>query len=227
MARREKPPKGTRPEDDAPRLFDAPLFGPGEVRPDAVPARPGEVPPEPPREPEPSPEPARELQPEPPFREPAPAAAPAPPHDDAPEASLEESPREPRLTLGRRWTAGVVDLGLHAAALGLALAGQIWLGVPPSWDHAAPLGLFLAAFSFLYCTVPLAFWGQTPGMAAFSLAAHNAGSHNLTFGQTLVRWLGGVLTVALLGLPLVLAGRGPGRSLADRLSGSRTSLRLT
>ncbi|HUP42559.1 MAG TPA: RDD family protein, partial [Thermoanaerobaculia bacterium] len=83
------------------------------------------------------------------------------------------------------------------------------------------LVLFLLVFSFLYTVLPLAFWGQTPGMAWAGLVARARGYESLTFSQTGRRWLGGLLTAALLGLPALLAAGG-GRSMADRLSDSDT-----
>ena len=81
----------------------------------------------------------------------------------------------------------------------------------------------MTAFSFLYSVVTLAFWGQTPGMVAAGLMARSHGDQPLSFGQTGLRWLAGLLTVALGGLPLLVALTG--RSFADRLSGSATYTR--
>jgi hypothetical protein len=60
-------------------------------------------------------------------------------------------------------------------------------------------------------------------MAWAGLVARSAGDANLSFGQTARRWLGAVLTAALLGLPALPAAGGK-RSLADRLSDSDTFL---
>ncbi|HSM51631.1 MAG TPA: RDD family protein, partial [Thermoanaerobaculia bacterium] len=79
---------------------------------------------------------------------------------------------------------------------------------------------FLVAFSFLYWVIPLAFWGQTPGMVWAGVVARNLDDGPLAFGQTARRWLGSLLSLALLGLPGLGALRG--RSLADWMSGSRT-----
>jgi hypothetical protein len=57
-------------------------------------------------------------------------------------------------------------------------------------------------------------------MAAVGLVARSGRDQPLSFGQTGLRWLAGLATVALCGLPLVVALTG--RSLADRLSGSMT-----
>ncbi len=131
------------------------------------------------------------------------------------------TPSSPRLAA--RALAGVLDLGLNLAVLIVALAGVWLLGVEPRLALWPAVGVFLAVFSFLYLALPLAFWGQTPGMAWAGLAARNEGDQPLTFGQTALRWLGAALTVLGLGLPLLLALTGG--SLADRLSGSLTRVR--
>lgn len=57
-------------------------------------------------------------------------------------------------------------------------------------------------------------------MAWAGLVARNRDGEPLTFDQTARRWLGGLLTLALAGLPLLFAGAG--RSLTDLVSGSAT-----
>ena len=134
----------------------------------------------------------------------------------APAARSSESQPAPLL---HRAIAGCADLAAIASALLAAAVGARAIGHDGPWAWP-PLALFLLAFSFLYATVPLAFWGQTPGMAWRGLVAKSVDGDGLTFPQTFRRWLGGVLTVAIGGLPLLLALSG--RSFADRLSGSRT-----
>ncbi|MEM9408876.1 MAG: RDD family protein, partial [Acidobacteriota bacterium] len=70
-----------------------------------------------------------------------------------------------------------------------------------------------------YMSLPLAFWGQTPGMAASGLRAAD-GDRQLAFSQTTLRWLAAWLTLATIGLPWFLARSG--RPLADRISRSET-----
>jgi hypothetical protein len=145
-----------------------------------------------------------------------------PPQDD--EASPE--PRRPvAASVLNRLSAALLDGGLLLVVAATAIVGAYLLGV--RWEVAdlAPLGVFLAAFSFVYAVVPLAFWGRTPGMALVRILARGSDGGPLTFGQTALRWFGGVLTLALAGLPLLLALPAlGGRSLADRLSGTRTWL---
>jgi hypothetical protein len=121
---------------------------------------------------------------------------------------------------GARLVAALADLGVHALAAGIAWAGSALAGARLGLADLPALGVYLLAFSFLYSVVSLAFWGRTPGMAAARVVARGAGGRPLTFGQTGLRWLAGVVTALLAGLPLLLALTG--RSAADRLSGSRT-----
>jgi len=125
-----------------------------------------------------------------------------------------------RVGIGRRAAAGAADLLVHVAVAILVLAGCRALGVMPAVADWPAFGVFLLSFSFLYTVVPLAFWGHTLGMTWAGLTAESNGGEPLSFDQTARRWLGALLTLATAGLPLLLALRG--RSLADRLSGSRT-----
>jgi uncharacterized RDD family membrane protein YckC len=126
-------------------------------------------------------------------------------------------------SFGDRVLSGVSDLAVHLAVLGVAVLGCSFLGVRVELADWPPLTLFTLIFSFLYWTIPLAFWGQTPGMAWIGTAAHSADDQPLAFGQTLLRWLGALATLALLGIPL-LGFFGEGRSLSDWISDSKTEL---
>lgn len=127
--------------------------------------------------------------------------------------------------LTQRLAAALLDGGLLLVVTAGAILGSFLLGVRWQGDDLAPLGIFLLVFSFVYSVMPLAFWGRTPGMALARVLSRGADGGPLTFGQTALRWLGGLLTVALVGLPLLLALPAlGGRSLADRLSGSHTWL---
>jgi uncharacterized RDD family membrane protein YckC len=120
-----------------------------------------------------------------------------------------------------RVLAGIADAVVHIAVLASSLVAQSLLGLQPEPRQWPGFAAFLICFSFLYTTVPLAFWGQTPGMAWRGLRARDREDRSLAFGQTALRWLGALVTTALAGLPTLLALAG-GRSLADRLSGSVT-----
>ncbi len=156
-------------------------------------------------------------------------SAPAAPHlEDQPEleelAELEEVPAVAfeRATIGDRFFAGLADLLINALCLGAAAAVTVMvIGHDPNWQDLFPFLIFGLLFSFLYSVFSLAFWGQTPGMIWAGHLARSVTNEPLTFGQTFLRWLGGLLTLILLGLPLLLAVAG-GRSLSDRISDSKT-----
>lgn len=193
--------------DDEPLLFDLPLEP--ERKPTANTAA--------------SPPPERKR-----ARLPREARPPAPRELDLDEPSQEgSSPRaevdnlgEPRASLGTRLAAGAADLLVHASVVVGVLLGCRYLGVKPILADWPAVALFLLSFSFLYTVVPLAFWGHTPGMAWAGLDARSRDGEALAFDQTARRWLGGIATILLAGLPLLLSLRG--RSLSDLLSGSET-----
>lgn len=175
--------------------------------------------------------PERLLEPEPPS---LPLRAPASPRPVPVQKQLLDVSREPeplapapedveddgRPSIASRFAAGIADLVVHTAVLVLALLGSRQLGVRPILADWPAFALFLLSFSFLYTVVPLAFWGHTLGMAWAGLTSRSRDGEPLTFDQTVRRWLGGLLTVAMLGLPILVAGRG--RNLSDLLSGSET-----
>jgi uncharacterized RDD family membrane protein YckC len=215
---------GTENETGEPRLFDLPLDLPGR------PSRPGR------QESEQAPEEVLEEAPRPrrnaaervaraprptPESLPFVAATPPPPRPVPAPAEPAPVPRSPdRPGAKARFAAGAADLLVHAAVLIAALVGCRLLDVRPALAEWAPLALFVLSFSFLYTVVPLAFWGQTLGMSWAGLVSRNADGEPLTFDQTARRWLAGLATAALLGLPLLLPFGG--RVLSDWASGSRT-----
>ena len=160
------------------------------------------------------------------------APRPAPPElrQPEPELSLEEPDEPPapaikarpggRAGLGSRISAAGADLLVHASVAVGVLVGCRFMGVHPVLSDWPAVALFLLSFSFLYTVVPLAFWGHTPGMAWAGLDARSRDGEPLAFDQTARRWIGGIVTLLLLGLPLLLAFGG--RSLSDLLSGSET-----
>jgi uncharacterized RDD family membrane protein YckC len=197
-------PEEAREEDEA--IAAAPLR-PRPVREERAPDRPTPLATLPPRRPAPVPTPAA-------------SAASGASATSAPIERMEAGEATSRPGLGSRFAAGLADLLVHAAIAALALAGARLLGASPTLAEWPPMVIFLLAFSFLYTILPLAFWGQTLGMTWAGLLSRNRDGEPLTFDQTARRWLGGLLTAATLGLPLLLAGKG--RTLTDLLSGSNT-----
>lgn len=209
--------------DDEPRLFDLPLE---PQPPSAKPQPERQERADRPRAAPPAPaDPLPLFTPEPEGRRPPPATPvrerrePAAPPGGAAARPPERS-RPARV--GARLVGGLADLLVHAAVGTAAVAGAYLLGARPQPGDWQPFAVLLLTFSFLYTVVPLAFWGQTLGMAWSGLVATSADGEALTFEQTALRWLGGLLTCATLGLPLLFARR---RSAADWLSGSTTTSR--
>ncbi len=132
----------------------------------------------------------------------------------------EDQPPADVAFLGDRLLGGLADLAAQLLMLGLAIAATHVQEVVVTVADWGPFGVLALVFSFLYWVVPLAFWGQTPGMAWVGHTARSASGEPLSFGQTFRRWFGSILTLALAGLPLLLALTG--RSLTDRISDSRT-----
>jgi uncharacterized RDD family membrane protein YckC len=207
MARREPP--------EEPLLFDLPLGAPEGAEEGArgAPARPRRSATAA-REGPSAAAPAGRLQPAPiAFGEPGDAL------DEGPEAAVDD---EPGLAASRRGRllGGLADLLFHAAFLVLGLIGARQLGIRPRTGDWPGFALFVLAFSFLYGVVSLAFWGHTLGMVWAGITSRSRDGEPLSFDQAVRRWLGGILTAALLGLPLLLSWRG--RALSDLLSGSET-----
>lgn len=192
-----------------PTLFDLPL-DPSQTSPRAAP------PPRAPRRAAPPVELPREMQDPLAFFGEEPAPAPV-----AEEAWEEPAAAASPAPFARRLKAGFADLSLHAAVGTVALFGAELLGAPADLGDLPAVALFLAAFSLFYVVVPLAFWGATPGMAWAGLSCRSQDGLPLSFGQTFRHWLGSLLTLALAGLPVLLAWGGR-RSLSDRLSGVET-----
>lgn len=184
---------------DEPLLFDLPL-GPERERS------------------APSPAPERKRAPR--AAAPEPAAEPVLAFDEPEELPEPTARPNGRAGLGSRISAAGADLLVHASVAVGVLIGCRLMGVRPVLSDWPAVALFLLSFSFLYTVVPLAFWGHTPGMAWAGLDARSRDGEPLAFDQTARRWIGGVLTLLFLGLPLLLAFGG--RSLSDLLSGSET-----
>lgn len=220
------------PDDDELSLFDLPLGEGREVEPpgrhERAPARLREewdAPPEP------------EL----PLFAVSPPAAPSTPPTPPTPIGASESRRAPRefprplgppppveaptaffqATVGARLVSGLADFAVHLLLVLGLLFGLRTLGIELQVGDVPALVAFVLVFSFLYYAIPLAFWGRTPGMRWAHLVARAEDGGGLTFGETARRWAGGLLTFALLGLPLLFCFGGR-RSLADRLSRSRT-----
>lgn len=138
----------------------------------------------------------------------------------AEEAAVATIPTGTPAPLGDRLLGGLADLAVQLAILGLVAVTVYLMGVRITLSDGPAFGVLALVFSFLYWFIPLAFWGQTPGMAWVGHAALSLRDEPLSFSQTTLRWIGALITFALAGLPMLLALGG--RSLTDRLSESKT-----
>lgn len=119
-----------------------------------------------------------------------------------------------------RLLASALDAVAMLLTLGLLVAFSLAMGVDVEW---ADLPLYLPtwlAFGFFYQVLPLLFWGRTPGMTLVGIESSDRRGGPLTFQQATLRWLAGLVTWSLAGIPGTLAFTG--RSLVDRASRSRT-----
>lgn len=125
------------------------------------------------------------------------------------------------MTIGKRIVAGVIDMTAIVVVLIGVVFGLRLLGISIDKSTLLPLLLFILSFSFLYYVFPLAFWGRTPGMARTDIVTKSRDGQTLSFSQAARRWLGTLLTLVTLGIPLLFAGKS-GDLPADRLSQSQT-----
>ncbi|MBK8594452.1 MAG: RDD family protein [Holophagales bacterium] len=163
---------------------------------------------------------------------PAPAPAPkaesprsAPVADfDEPGEIIDEPGAEVPVAFARRFAAGLADvviIGLFGALELAAGAILLQLRFPPAALLGLGAFLFLAALVLLVL-VPFV-WGATPGMALADLRVSAADGGSPTLPASLLRFLGALLTAALVGVPLLVAAFDrKGRTLADLFS--RTTL---
>src|SRR6185295_3289297 len=111
------------------------------------------------------------------------------------------APEPPAARLLPRLRGDFADLVMLGVATLLAAIGALAMQAPVGVEQLPALALFLLAFSFLYCVVPLAFWGATPGMSWSGVVARTSPDEPLSFGQTTRRWLATWITWILAGLP--------------------------
>jgi uncharacterized RDD family membrane protein YckC len=128
---------------------------------------------------------------------------------------------KPTVKLGKRMIAGIIDLMVNLFVLVAVGFGLTLLDISLGRDTLLPLSLFALSFSFLYYVFPLVFWGRTPGMARAEIVTKSRDGQSLSFSQAAKRWLGALLTLATLGIPLLFTARS-GDLPADRLSDSQT-----
>ncbi len=123
-------------------------------------------------------------------------------------------------------SARLVAAGSDGAVLVLVVAAALLGAGAAHGRWPSPTGLLWAVgfafyLSFFATVVPLILFGRTVGMALAGLAAApRSGSRGLSPRESLLRWVGTVLTVLSLGLSLPFTRRDrQAPTLADALSG--------
>ena len=135
--------------------------------------------------------------------------------------ALAEDTRHDLPTLSRRGTAGVFDLLLVALMVSPAAAAIQFSG--GDWSNPRVFGLMAgisAVTIFAYFTISVAMTGRTLAMRMFSLRAIDIRTGLIpTGGQSIIRAIGYVFSLALLGLGLAYVFIDPDqRTIYDRLS---------
>lgn len=172
-----------------------------------------------------------------------PGDIPAPPGRERSDEPLDDFPLrpEPPLDLGRTSAAEVVPAvpsgvaSLPDRALGTAadvatsvlvvlvalLAAFAVRGRTPRISGLGWAALFALCVSFVAIVVPLVLFGRTVGMALAGLIARDDGSGRyLTPSEAARRWVGTLLSVAGIGVPLLWTlSNAAAPTPADRLSG--------
>ncbi len=117
------------------------------------------------------------------------------------------------------WSAVLVDAGMVVAAVVMSLGGTAALGAelgPGQIVLAGLAGLELATVVGCGC---LWGWRATPGMLLLRLCF----SQSLPWGRVYGLWISWLLSMPLVGFPLLLAPRG--ERLAERLAGGSLTYR--
>lgn len=142
----------------------------------------------------------------------------------------------PPAGLGRRLMALIYDLLLLAAIWFVTAGIWVWLYPLTGLPVEEVRGLTRADPAFLQAILfPLLlletwgfyawFWlhgGQTLGMRAWRLMSRDYRRRSMGLAQTLIRFLAGAMSWALLGAGYLLALLPPNQTLHDRLSGTET-----
>jgi hypothetical protein len=106
---------------------------------------------------------------------------------------------------------------LAAVALLAATAGR---GQSLRLQGLAWTAVFTLYLSFFSTVVPLILFGKTVGMALTGLTARGRKGSPLTAAESARRWLGTILTLVSLGIPLLVTRRDrEAPSPGDRMSG--------
>lgn len=129
----------------------------------------------------------------------------------------------------RRMFAFATDASLFIA---LALAMSPLLEIRPTfestlrgqWPALASFTAFILLLSFHYFVISWAVWGRTVGGSIFDTRVTSLEGSAIDFKSSSRRWVWMLASIATCGLGFVIAILPGGRSLADRMSQSRSLL---
>ncbi len=127
-------------------------------------------------------------------------------------------PEPPPWGRARLWVAALADLGVLLLALAAAWVVAAAAGAALTPAQLLPTAAAGALAAAVLGVGSLWGWRATPGMVLLGLRFADP----LTLSQGRRVWLGWVLALALLGLPLIIGARG--RTGAELLAGSELTL---
>lgn len=124
-------------------------------------------------------------------------------------------------SISDRAIGAAADVATSVLLVLVALLGAFASGGrTPRFEGLGWAAAFALDVSFFATVVPLVLFGRTVGMSLAGIAARDDGAgRHLTPSEAARRWVGTLLTLAGLGLPLFWTARDPeAPTLADRLS---------
>ncbi|HEY0591950.1 MAG TPA: RDD family protein [Thermoanaerobaculia bacterium] len=136
-------------------------------------------------------------------------------------------PPESGAPLLKRILAFLTDISL-LLALALALSpllpqrGTAADSLSAGWPAYASLAAFLLLLSWYYVVGSWIIWGRTVGGTIFDTRVVAVDGAPPSVAAATRRWLWTGISLALLGLPFLIGAFGSKRTLAERLSGTRT-----
>lgn len=153
---------------------------------------------------------------------------------EAPDPTREEQrlPAETGLAAAPRWRRTLAFATDASLFLALALAMSPLLNLRTSfddtlraeWPALIAFSGFVLLLSFHYFVVSWAVWGRTVGGSIFDTRVALLDGSPIDFRNASLRWLWMLVSVATCGLGFLVGIVPGGRSLADRMSNSRSLL---
>lgn len=137
------------------------------------------------------------------------------------------APREAAAPLLKRILAFLTDLSL-LLALALALTpllpqrGSAADTLATGWPALSAMAAFLVLLSWYYAAGSWIIWGRTVGGTIFDTRVVALDGSSPSLGAATRRWLWTGISLLLGGLPFVVGLFGEKRTVAERMSGTRT-----